>query len=500
MLTNLSFETAGTDPGSAASWTWTRTAPFLFEGFLARTGLSRFDGFEVGWGVDDFVDELVVPTNATAFEFANGTPAEGFETGWRLPNSHGLAQSGIVHPFGNVAPFVLALGRTLSFQINGVTVVTTFQDVAHGGYIANIAAALAIEVVHAINVSIGDADIIDGFAYLDAFGHVLITTDETGPGASIAILGGTAAAALGFVVGTYQGGVNVTHPGNETAVFAFSGGAADIFSIPQYPPSGVTFDGFERGWPSNEIYFRSFDAVASQTAVFAPDSNAFENFEAGWDDNQDYIFEFTTQLSPELYATSIQGFAGTVSSVTFGSVTMTGVSDVPVAYGTDGSFVKVSGAATSANNGTFPLTSVSGTTIVYANAAGHHPDANSGSIETQIFTPFENFEYVLADKQVVPTFNGSPSFFSYTAAPVFGDGARVTIYAGVAPNGQAGIIPTGVNPLIQYFVEFSSGGTPNVFCISIDGSSALDFTDNGSGVIMVKGDPAIYWTQTVVGI
>ena len=499
MLTNLSFEILGPEPGTAESWTWTRSAPFKFKAFATPVGLSRFDGFELGWGVDDFVDELVVPTNAAAFEFANGTPTEGFETGWRLPNSHGLAQSGIVHPFGNVAPFVLALDQTLSFRINGVGVVTVFEDIEHGGYIANIAAAKAIEVVHAINISIGDADITDGFAYLDAFGHVFITTDETGPGASIAILGGTAAVALGFVVGTYQGGVNITHPGNETALFAFSGGAADIFSIPQYPPSGVTFEGFERGWRANAIYFRSFADVTSQVAVFAPDSNAFENFEAGWDDNEDYIFAFTTQLSPELYATPVRGFAGSISNVTLGVVTMTGVSSVPTAYGTDGSFVKVSGAATSANNGLFPLTSVSGSTIVFTNPAGVYPDANSGSLKTQFFTPFENFEYVLADKQVVPTFNGAPSFFTYSTTPLYGDGTLVTIYAGVAPNGQAGILPTGVNPIIQYFVKLSST-PPNVFCISIDGSTVLNFTDNGSGVIMSKGDPAIYWTQTNVGI
>ncbi len=526
MLTNLSFETAGSNPGEAASWTWSRTAPFLFEGFSAVSGLSRFDGFELGWGADDFVDELVVPTNAISFEFANGTPIDDFETGWRLPNSHGIAQSGIVNPFGNVAPFALALGQTLSFQVNGVTVTTTFEDVAHGGVIADIGAALAIEVVYAINLSIGEAfealvppRTPDGFAFLDGFGHVFIATDETGgphvysdglpstppetglvtsPGAIVTITGGTAAAALGFVAGTYQGGVNLTHPGNETALFEFSGGAADIFSVPQYPPSGVAFEGFERRWPSNEVDYTAWGAVPSAPAEFDSDTLPYENFETGWDDNEAYVFSFTGgDLGTASFVQNVREYTGTLVSATGGVTVMGGFTGL---LNLGGTTVTVLGAANAGNNGTFAITSFTGTTITFNNPNGVHPDANTGSIEAIFGALFENFESVRADEQTVPVYSGGPSYFVVVPNP-FVNGDRCTIYAGVAPNGQAGIIPTGINPLISYYVVSSSGPPANAISVSLTlQGSTVPFTDNGSGVIMVKGDTGVFWTQTNVGI
>lgn len=528
MLTNLSFETAGATVGTAASWTWSRTAPFLFQVFasLAYEGLSRFDGFELGWGADNFVDELVVPTNALSFVFANGTPIDGFETGWRLPNSHGIAQSGIVNPFGNVAPFALANGETLIFDINGAPVTATFNDIGHGGVIANIGAATALEVVHTINIAIGDVGITDGFAFLDGFGHVFIQTDETGgphvysdglpstppetglvtsPGAIVTITGGTAAATLGFVAGTYQGGVNVQHPGNETAVFAFPGGNQAIFSLAQYPPNGVPFDGFERGWPSNEIYYNTFmtpgaGQVQAPTAVaeFFGDTLPYEDFEEGWDDNQDYVFAFTGgELAAASFFQNVREYTGTLNSATGGVTTMGGFTGLLDLSGTT---VTVIGAANAGNNGTFPLTSFTGTTITFNNPNGVHPDANTGSIEVIFGALFENFESVRADEQVVPVYNGGPSYFVVVPNP-FVNGDRCTIYAGVAPNGQAGIIPTGINPLISYFVVGSSGPPANAFSVSLTlQGSAVPFTDNGSGVIMVKGDTGVFWTLTTVGI
>ncbi len=528
MLTNLSFETAGTAPGEAASWTWTRNVPFLFESFasLQYAGISRFEGFELGWGVDDFVGALTPPTNAELFVFGSGNPFDDFETGWRAPNSHGLAQSGKTNPFGNVPPFALANGETLIFDINGAPVTATFNDIGHGGVIANIGAATALEVVHTINIAIGDVGITDGFAFLDGFGHVFIQTDETGgphvysdglpstppetglvtsPGAIVTIAGGTAAAALGFVAGTYQGGVNVQHPGNETAVFAFPGGNQAIFSLAQYPPNGVPFDGFERGWPSNEIYYNTFmtpgaGQVQAPTAVaeFFGDTLPYEDFEEGWDDNQDYVFAFTGgELAAASFFQNVRETSGTLNSATGGVTVMGGFTGLLDLTGTT---VTVLGAASAGNNGTFALTSFTGTTITFNNPDGVHPDANTGSIEVIFGALFENFESVRADQQVVPNYAGGPSYFVTVPNP-FGDQDRCTIYAGVAPNGQAGIIPTGINPLISYYVAFSSGPPVNAFSVSLTATGgALGFTDNGSGVIMVKGDTGIFWTQTNVGI
>jgi hypothetical protein len=508
VLTNLSFEIAGTAPGEAASWTWSRTAPFLFEGFSSAfgSGLSRFEGFELGWGADVFVDELVVPTNAAACVFVNGTPNENFETGWRAPNSHGLAQSGTTNPFGNVAPFALANGETLLFQINGSPVTATFNDMSHGGLIANIEAASAIEVVHTINIAIGDASITDGFAFLDGFGHVFLSTDETGLGASIVVVGGTAASALGFVVGTYQGGVNVTHPGNETAVFAFPEGNSAIFSVVQYPPNGVPFDGFERGWPSNEVYFNTFMTpgagqvqAPSVVAEFYGSTLPYENFEEGWDDNEAYLYSFAPDdLTAASFFQNAREYAGTLVSATGGVTTLGGLASIGASY--VGTTVAVSGAAVAGNNGSFTILTATGTEITFDNPNGVHPDANTGSIETVFGAFYENFESVRADEQVVPVYNGGPSYF-VVVPNVFFDGDRCTIYAGVAPNGQAGIIPTGINPLISYFVVSSIGPPTNTFGVSLTlQGSAVSFTDNGSGVIMVKGDTGVFWTQTNVGI
>ncbi len=507
MLTNLSFETAGTAPGEAASWTWTRNVPFLFESFasLQYAGISRFEGFELGWGVDDFVGALTPPTNAELFVFGSGNPFDDFETGWRAPNSHGLAQSGKTNPFGNVPPFALANGETLIFDINGAPVTATFNDIGHGGVIANIGAATALEVVHTINIAIGDVGITDGFAFLDGFGHVFIQTDETGAGASIVISGGSATATLGFVAGTYQGGVNVQHPGNETAIFAFPGGNQAIFSLAQYPPNGVPFDGFERGWPSNEVYYNTFmtpgaGQVQAPTAVaeFFGDTLPYEDFEEGWDDNQDYVFAFTGgELAAASFFQNVREYTGTLNSATGGVTTMGGFTGLLDLSGTT---VTVIGAANAGNNGTFPLTSFTGTTITFNNPNGVHPDANTGSIEVIFGALFENFESVRADEQVVPVYNGGPSYFVVVPNP-FVNGDRCTIYAGVAPNGQAGIIPTGINPLISYYVVSSSGPPANAFSVSLTlQGSAVPFTDNGSGVIMVKGDTGVFWTLTTVGI
>lgn len=110
MLANLSFETQGASPGDAASWTWNRSDSAMGFASFARpdTGFSRFDGFEFGWGVDNFIDTLVVPTNAVYMIFgtlpAGGvtTPFEDFERGWRLPNSHVVDPT---HPGNETATF-----------------------------------------------------------------------------------------------------------------------------------------------------------------------------------------------------------------------------------------------------------------------------------------------------------------------------------------------------------------------------------------------------------
>lgn len=86
MITNPSFEVAGTGIGEALGWTWTHVTanpPWIAE------------GFEVGWGTDPLIDALIDPAhdpanaNTEVDVFAEGSgspePAESFEARWLLP-------------------------------------------------------------------------------------------------------------------------------------------------------------------------------------------------------------------------------------------------------------------------------------------------------------------------------------------------------------------------------------------------------------------------------
>lgn len=83
---NLSFETAGTEPGFADQWALTMSASVLTESFArADGGESSFEGFEFGWGVDGFVGDLTIPTTAQPMQFGpvpQNTPFDGFEHFW----------------------------------------------------------------------------------------------------------------------------------------------------------------------------------------------------------------------------------------------------------------------------------------------------------------------------------------------------------------------------------------------------------------------------------
>lgn len=413
---NPSFEFAGGDPGEADVWDWNRSVPFNYSVFATLPdGDSRNEGFEAGWGADNFISALVIPTNASPFQFNAPlfTTVEGFERGWRAPNSHAVVQSGLANPFSNVGPFALADGETLNFTINGQALAVTFST----AQFANIAIAQPVEVVLAINDAIGDAGITDAFAFFTTANRVSVQTEETGSAASIVVAAGTANAALGYVVGTYVGGVNTDHLGNETALFAFPGGEAATFSFLQYPPLGINIEDFERGWPTNEHYFTAFSQVASATAAFSvtvfdpPNGIPVENFEGGWKDNQDY--EFTM---------------GSTSPFVF----------------------------------------------------------QPGSVHV------ESFEAVKAD-QLMSADHTASTFTA--AAHGFSNGDQCSIYAGTLLNGTAGLIPTGINSALTFFII---NKTTNTFQIAqTSGGTAITFSDNGSGPLYVKANPALFWTNVI---
>jgi hypothetical protein len=90
-LANLSFETAGSGPGDAASWTWDHGSAFAIAAFTGVGGAPvRTETFEVGWGCD--VREATLPDTAdgvvsAAATFGTiGTPTfDGFESQWHMP-------------------------------------------------------------------------------------------------------------------------------------------------------------------------------------------------------------------------------------------------------------------------------------------------------------------------------------------------------------------------------------------------------------------------------
>jgi hypothetical protein len=85
-VANGSFETSD-GRGNADSWSWTIVVTAAkYAPYNVPADRSRFDGFELGWGADVFVDSIVDGTNgATAFydsTFGDPMRFEGFERHW----------------------------------------------------------------------------------------------------------------------------------------------------------------------------------------------------------------------------------------------------------------------------------------------------------------------------------------------------------------------------------------------------------------------------------
>jgi hypothetical protein len=535
-IANLSFETQGPNPGDAALWTRSVSVPFIFEAFETPLFESRFEGFERGWGVDDFVDSLIVPTNAAAMDFGTEpsggviTPYDGFERGWRLPNSHGLAMSGPGpyfgaappfngYPYGLRAPFALFNGATLNFTITDADgEATVVACVFSTGQFVDITHALATEVVHAINVAIGTAyagSPAAGFAFYDAFGHVFIRTVETG-GATVQEGGATGITAavvskVGSVVtldgfpnlndsfvglpvaftGASSPGNNVTTPivsvtytgpGQWSMTISNAGGVApdanngsiDWTIAPTIPSSGCAIfvngsstslaalgwepgnyaGGVDAQHPGDETAIFIFDSAVQalfSAVEFPPHGIAYDGFEAGWPVAQ---IPFYLAWSAVPAATALFD-SGSVAYENFSA----GWDNVP--YHT-----------------VMPAT----TTMLFPGQ----------SFPTQ---PYENFFDYFPDETVAPDFTTS-KINDVGTSHVNGD--AVTIYAGVTPQGNAGLVPSGLNPLITYYVV---SATANSFKLSLtSGGPAVAFTDNGTAPCFIKADPTQYWTLTNVGI
>lgn len=101
---------------------------------------------------------------------------------------------------GNTGPYDLADNDTLTFSINGGTARTVTFTTSN---VVDIDAVTAQEVISLINAKIAQHD-MGGLATLDA-GAPKITSNRLGTTSAVAITGGTAAATLGFTVGSTSG-------------------------------------------------------------------------------------------------------------------------------------------------------------------------------------------------------------------------------------------------------------------------------------------------------
>jgi hypothetical protein len=310
VLTNLSFETAGASPGQAASWTWTRTVPFLFEAFVSGTdelGISRFDGFESGWGCDDLITELIIDASSTPatvvaqnpapYALADGDTITGTVNGGGPQTATFTAAAASI--LGSLAQnFVLTDGMTFEFAFDReAPILVTF----HAGQFVHIGAALAAEVVSVLTTAIAAAG-APGVATATGAHHVDLATTTKGRSSFVQIVGGTALTALGFTAAFIGGTGNVGDISAVTAVEVetvvagglvgtsgtLTGDEPTIETSATGPSATLQITG---GTANAAINFPTTKATGSAVgstsapAVFGPPSmpvNLVESFSRGW--------------------------------------------------------------------------------------------------------------------------------------------------------------------------------------------------------------------------
>ncbi len=185
-------------------------------------------------------------------------------------------------------------------------------------------------------------------------------------------------------------------------------------------PANVTGTGFQINITANQNIRATNGFFSPGDQLQIPVAQLKTGLAAGDSDQVRWVFDLdnaavairldgqSVPLNPTLYtvtgSTTVGGgvtnvtpqFSGqkaSISSFVGTTVTLTGLSGVTAAA--VGQTITISGAATVANNGTFPITAVlSPTSVTYTNASGVAPDANNGviswftsTIQVQTATP-----------------------------------------------------------------------------------------------------------------
>jgi hypothetical protein len=214
VVTNRQFQDPGTDPADAAGWTRTTTAAGIFTAF---EGLPAHEDFDWPTGLlrTATFEEASFDTRATA------RSVEDFEDLWGARHARLVSTK--------EAPFVLQPGQTLTVVVNGTPITVTFQQ----QHFVNIADARAEEVARVIDRALEGAD-----AFMGPNGRtVAIATTAAGIQTTLAISGGTAAAAFGFPASA---------GGQDEEGGAFFRRAE--FGMLRFKPNNAEADNFADGW------------------------------------------------------------------------------------------------------------------------------------------------------------------------------------------------------------------------------------------------------------
>lgn len=182
------------------------------------------------------------------------------------------------------------------------------------------------------------------------------------------------------------------------------------------------------------------------------------------------------------------GSAASLTDVTAGIVTITGVTGMTVA--SPGQFITITGASTGANNGTFLITDyVSATSVKYANASGVAPDANNGSIGWTERAPYsleDDLNYARTDRAAikgVDFYAAIPTYERPTAVGTDVDanlnniaGKTTDARAFVEPRAQAG---QSVTAATAFQLITSAGNMQHADATDRTGIPLFDGADSG---------------------
>jgi hypothetical protein len=327
---NRSFETAGVTVGSAQDWSYTGSAGGLAWAIFGSTLLNGCESFERGF--DSNEDALFAYASSDiAWALCAGLSWEHFEKGYSVADVLGASaaaqknqvltgkQRARIELDGSEAPpWVLQAGELLTYKVDGGA--TTSLKIVDGMFKSPVA-IYPWEMAQVLQANMPGVDVrTDGSLLL------LFTSQTSGAAASLQILGGAVATALGLPVSTALGadqtllwrdghvGVLTTVWDNNTEEWADA--AEDFMSGWKLPGFDHTWthDNFETFWDAAEEEWRYLSGHLAWASI-SPGAVDVDAFESGWRGNEDYISSYPTVFDDTLQ------WAGLDDSLTLQQIT-----------------------------------------------------------------------------------------------------------------------------------------------------------------------------------